>query len=227
VPFEINNNGVYQNYYLPIFPYLLGTLLKMRLELTYGDSPASQKEIKSMGNLFRESLTIDYIRIMRAPEIWRVRGCLDKYYNSANYQFPDYNITNVEEMINNHLPIYSFIENQLALQFATTYDCPISGKTLITIEGINFGPNAIVSIGKNKCEVLSNTYSAENGRFQTIICILPSQIFSNQSNLWQDVRVTNAAHQGLFHEVPSLHYRVAPPVPMRPNGFFLNVYYSF
>mmetsp|Transcript_6182 Transcript_6182/g.8636 ORF Transcript_6182/g.8636 Transcript_6182/m.8636 type:complete len:1059 (+) Transcript_6182:817-3993(+) len=213
VPFNLDGSGVYQINYIPIHDYFSGVLLKMRMELLYGSRYAATNPIRG-STRFREALAIDYVRIVRAPEIWRVRGCLDKYYENSNYQNPDYNVTSIVENINGHLAMYSFIKNTLPLKYATTYDCPVNGGVNIIIDGINFGPYSNVFIGKENCPVVSNTYSEINGREQTIICTLPA--LPTNAPISQRVRVQNAIIPGLFHEVPSLDYRVAPPVLMPP-----------
>lgn len=212
VPFSLDNSGEYQNYYLPIHTYLQGMLLRMRLEIMHIDNIEINPH--KYGPLFQESLVIDHIRIIRAPEVWKVRGCLDKYFESASYQNPQYNISSHVDVINNHLPLYSFTENNLTLKYATTYDCPLKGGIPITIEGINFGFHPNVYIGNKSCQVLSNQVSSIDGRIQQLICTLPS---SEVRTGYQRVRVENGVHPGLFHDLPSsLSYRVAPPVPTRP-----------
>lgn len=210
LPFSLQNDDQYHMYYLPLYNNLIGNLLRMRLEILYGNS-YDANFLSNHGKIFHESLAIDYIRIARAPEIWKVRGCLDKYYESPNYQNPTYNITNVNEMINDHLPIYSFQKNNLSLQFATTYDCPLEGGKLISIEGINFGNSPIVTIGSKLCPIESVSYSDVEGRVQQIFCTLPPGTPGVKK-----VKVMNGIHPGMFFEIPSLVYRIAPPVLSPP-----------
>eukprot|EP01040_Poterioochromonas_malhamensis_P007147 gene7147-7718_t len=207
----IPNDGQYHIYYLPMFNHLIGNLLRMRLEMLYSKS-FDTNFIANHGNLFYEEMSIDYIRIVRAPEIWKVRGCLDKYYESANYQNPLYNITSQVEWINGHLPIYAYVKNNLSYQYATTYDCPLTGNVTISIEGINFGNEPTVYIGKKVCPLISVAYSSIEGRVQQILCTLPPGTPGTKR-----VRIVNGIHPGLLYEVPSLAYRVAPPVIKPPN----------
>eukprot|EP01038_Epipyxis_sp_PR26KG_P006359 gene6359-8759_t len=210
IPFELNNTIGYNDYYLPIHSYLSGVLLRIRLEIIYPSNV--QVEPINRGKRFREGLFIDYIRVARAPEIWRVRGCLDKYYIDPNYLNPNYNVTTRIELINGNLPIRSFVKNNLTLQYATTYDCPNQGGVPIIIEGINFGLNAKVVIGGNICPIQSNNFFETDGRLQIIVCMLPANDNINNSSNRKIVRVENNDQPLLFHEVPSLDYRVAPPV---------------
>jgi hypothetical protein len=76
-PFALNNTGVYMNYYVPIFNSLNGLLVRMRLQLTE-NTPAVNLLSSRSRPTFREALAIDYVRIVRAPEVWRVRGCLER-----------------------------------------------------------------------------------------------------------------------------------------------------
>jgi len=188
----------------------------MRLELQYGNRLSASNPVKGSVS-FQDSLNIDYIRIVRAPEVWRVRGCLDKYYDNTNYQMPTYNVTTVVEYINNHIPIHSFVKNAMGLQYATTYDCPTTGGVPLVIDGINFGPHVNVLVGGQSCPVLSVEYSAERGREQTVVCTLPARSADMTDNLVK-VRVQNAIVPGLFHEVPGVEYRVAPAAPFPPTG---------
>jgi hypothetical protein len=211
LPFKLQTDNQYHTYYLPLYQNLIGNLLRLRMELLFLKSFDSSF-VAAHGQSFHEDLAIDYIRIARAPEIWKVRGCLDKYYESGNYQSPQYNISNVKEMINDHLPIYSFHKYNLSLQFATTYDCPLEGGTLISIEGINFGNNPVVTVDGRTCQLITVSYSLVEGRIQELLCRLPP----GTSGL-KKVRVTNGIHPEMFYEVRSLAYRVAPPVLLLPN----------
>jgi hypothetical protein len=189
----------------------------MRLELQYGNRLSASNPVKGSVS-FQDALSIDYIRIVRAPEIWRVRGCLDKYYDNTNYQAPTYNVTTVVDYINGHLPIYSFIKNALSQQYATTYDCPTTGGVQLTIDGINFGPQVNVWVGGQPCPVSTVEYSATSGRQQTVMCTLPARNTATMVDNPVRVRVQNAIVPGLFQEVPGVEYRIAPAAPFPPTG---------
>mmetsp|Transcript_14047 Transcript_14047/g.30832 ORF Transcript_14047/g.30832 Transcript_14047/m.30832 type:complete len:963 (-) Transcript_14047:82-2970(-) len=208
VPFALRSDNVYHTYYLPISSYLTGMLLRMRIELLYVASEASKR-----GKLFREDLSVDHIRIARAPEVWKVRGCLDKYFSSPNYEDPVYNLTSQVNRINNNLPIRYFRKENMSLQYATTYDCPPAGGAVILIEGINLGLHPTVHVGERSCVVTDVRVRTPEGRVQQISCTLPPGTGAQGP---QRVRVSNGLHPGLLHDVPSLSYRCAPPVPDRP-----------
>eukprot|EP01041_Mallomonas_annulata_P008232 gene8232-16928_t len=212
VPFEINNNGKFNNYYLPIHEYGRGPLVRMRLELLH--SVKAEAYPRHTKPIFREGLAIDYFRIVRAPEVRRVRGCLNTYYPNATLLDPTYNVTNIVTFVNDQLPIRSYIQHEMMLEHATTYDCPPAGLVPITIDGLNFGSSPKVLIGGADCPVISLGTAHEGGRVQSITCLMqPSSGATGPST----VRVQNGILPGLFQEVPYLSCRVAPPAPEAPQ----------
>jgi hypothetical protein len=212
VPFTLDNSGKYSMYYLPIYQYILGPLIRMRLELKPPVEHGTTSLTKaSKSRAYREAMSSDFISIARAPDIWRVRGCLNKYYNERGFSNPMYNVTSQHIMINEQLAIRFFSQNEMTSQFASTYDCPTEGGVSITIEGLNFGSSALVYIGGSECPVTSYGVGAEGGRVDMITCTLPQGAPGMQS-----VLVKNGVFPGLFQEAPSISYRTAPPVPLAP-----------
>lgn len=208
-PFELDNTGVYKNYYLPIHQYLSGPLLTLRFQFP------QEINTKRGARRYREGLSIDYIRIVRSPEVWRTRGCLDKYFGHNNMVVPYYNVTSSTEVINGHLSLYSFVKNQMPeMQYASTYDCPLTGNVNITVDGINFGRNARVFIDQQECPVLEFISNPKDGeRVETLICQLPASKSYGAVN----VRVQNGILPGLFQELSHMfQYRTAPAVPAVP-----------
>ena len=189
VPFSLRNTGQYETYYLPISTYLSGMLLRMRLELVYTDH--SEVNPHKSGKVFREGLYIDHIRVVRAPEVWKVRGCLDKYYPGPSFQEPTYNVTTHINRVNGNLPVHYFSKNNLTLQYASTYDCPLQGGPLLLVEGINFGMHPRVTVGGRDCPVLRNEVWSVEGRVQQLTCRLPPGESGPQR-----VRVLNGVHPG-------------------------------
>lgn len=208
VPFQLQNTGKYQNYYLPINNYFLGKLLRMKVQIErhFENDPISR---------YAEGLSIDYIRIVRAPEILRVRGCLDRYYMTEQRVNATYNVTSITELINGNLPIRSFIKNEMTLPYATTYDCPITGNVNITVEGQNFGKDARIFINGKECPVLSYSRSSrhDEGRIEQLVCNLPSSTTYGPVS----IKVQNGILPGLFEDAPYFAYRAAPPVPNPPD----------
>lgn len=201
-PFSLDNTGMYKTYYLPVFQYILGPILRMRFQFI---------RPRQVSNHFREGLTIDFVRIARAPDIWRVRGCVDKYSDRPSFQILQYNVTAGVTVINEQLPLRYFVQNSMNLQYATTYDCPLTGGTAISVEGQNFGRAARVFVDGNECPVKSHGLGHEGGRVESLVCVLPPGASGTKV-----VRVENGVNPGLFQEVPSLQYRVAPPVMAAP-----------
>jgi len=218
LPFDVDNTGTYKNYYLPIFQYMRGPLIRMRMQIGNDASvkvqPAMPQKHVQKGKAYREGLAVDYIRIVKSPELWRIRGCLDVYYDSANLNDPKYNVTSVVTMINDHLPVFSFVKNQRSNQYATTYDCPLKGGVNVTLQGLNFGANPRIFIGGRECTVLEYAYDAEAGqRVETVVCNLPPSDTPGPVV----VRVQNGVLPGLFQELSNVFsYRQAPPVPKKP-----------
>ena len=88
LPFDIVNMGAYQNYYVPIMTTTRSNLLRLRLELVPETDAESNARAGTTARLYREGMNIDYIRIAQAPEVWRVRGCLDRYFNESIWSRP-------------------------------------------------------------------------------------------------------------------------------------------
>jgi len=249
-PFELsnalNNKGVYKNYYIPIHQFLSGTLLRMRLRLfTQATAPQTDNNLKlndtrldrrgrAMAQ-YREGLAIDYVRVVRAPEIWRVRGCLDVYSKDISFSESVYNTTHKYNFINTQLELRYFEKNAMDLQYARTFDCPVEGGVDIQIDGLNFGPHARVFVGSsetshtiketsygsgreqddgrgNECIVKKFSRDPKNGRIETLICTLPPGTAGPKL-----VRVENENMPGIFQQAPLFSYRVAPPVMNLPR----------
>jgi len=209
VPFSVENTGNYKNYYLPIHEYARGPLVQMRLELQH--SRKNEAHPLRTRPLTREGLAMDYVRIVRAPEVWRVRGCLDSYYSNATLSDRTFNVTGEVHHINDELPIRFFHHHSLTWQYATTYDCPLRGGISLTIDGLHFGDWPQVTVGGEKCEVMSVAEAREGGRVQSVMCVLPPG-----SPGLSVVRVQNGVLPGLFQEVPFLSFRTAPSAPAAP-----------
>jgi hypothetical protein len=212
VPFDIQNDGLYQVLYIPIHTYLSGMLTRMRLELLFTKSRTEYNTNNGAVPVFRETMALDYVTIARRPFIYRVTGCSDKYYDNGNYMNPQYNVSESTVSINGDLVITSVSKLAMDLMYAKTYDCPLEGGTTITVVGINFGKVPIVTVDGVGCLVLTNVVSEDNGRERTITFALP-----RGTNGDKTVRVSNGVHPKMFHEHHALAYRVAPSVPSRPT----------
>lgn len=213
LPFALDNSGKFKNYYLPIYTVLQGSLARMRLQIQH--DIYSGKVTGRARPTFREALAIDYIRIVRGPEVWKVRGCLVKYYDNKDQNFPTYNVTSKELKINDQLPLRYFALEELPLQYASTYDCPRTGNVDLRIDGINFGPRARVWVGANECPVIASGTVAQGSREEYITCRLPPDTTDGTERL-TNIRVESGTLPGLYNTVPYFSYRHAPPAPERP-----------
>lgn len=223
LPFELDNTGKYKNYYLTIHEYLVGPLVQLRFEFFHSQKPDYLSQ-KSRPN-FREAIAIDYVRIVRAPEILKVRGCLDKYFDNPNQNFPQYNVEEKQLVINGQLPIHYFSKKSLdSYKFASTYDCPHEGGIELRVDGVNLGTSPRVFIDDNECHVTMVGSDFEEGsREGYVLCTLPPSTYY-QSGLdisVEDiqpsvVRVESSTLPGLFENRPYFTYRKATPAPSRP-----------
>ena len=205
IPFSIPNTGEFSVVYIPVFQHTLGGLNRARISLSY---PGITSFAHSPSSQF---IAIDYIRFMRAPDIRRVRGCLDKYYSNQNLINAQYNVTSSVERINGHLSLYSFNKNDMSLPFATTYDCPLEGGISIIIEGYNFGSSASALISGQTCPITRHYVSSTDGRLETIVCTLPS----SASGIAM-VEVQNGLHPRINQLLPYLEYRIPASAPEPP-----------
>lgn len=215
VPDDKSINGdmaigsIYHMYYLPVYSIVNGLTVRIRMEFLYNST--NNFFTRPNTKYYRESFALDYIGLVKAPEILFVKGCLEMYSNSRAFDDINYNVTSQIELVNGFLSIYYFIKNPTAnYTYAMTYDCPLSGGIPITVGGYNFGPYANVFINGNTCPITSRVLSATIGGIDYINCILPA---GNTSGFVY-VRIENGELSGLYHTVAYLSYRVRPIAPL-------------
>ena len=211
VPFSLNNLGDYVTYYLPINHRNISTpIVRMRLDLF-------QNALHYTDSLLRlGSFQVDFVRIARAPEVYKVTGCLNLFYSNSSLINPSYSIRSVLQLINGNLPLRYYTQGSAnnSSPYATTYNCPLNGGIKITIVGINFGESAKVLVGSNECPVIHRNSIAKDGIvMDTIICTLPATVSDALSAI---VRVQNGVLPGLFYEYPGIAYGVNPQTPAPP-----------
>ena len=225
IPYTLNNSGLSTMYYIPIGQKVLGPILRMRLDFFREgvDQPSADSGRPT-------HFDIDYIRIARAPEIHRVLGCVDVYYNTSSLEYPAVSVHPVLNSINRHLPLWYFekvrLESAVA-QYATTFGCPLSGGVNISVEGVNFGSNPRVFVAGVECYVYELVLTATADQLDEAHCLLPGSTTHRAAGavppgtlapgLGASVRVQNGAHPGLFYEYPGLTYRSAPGVIYPPT----------
>lgn len=207
------NTNEYTSYVLPIGSVFYGKLLQFRLEFIYDES------LNSNGKLFRDSFLIEYAAIAKRPEITMVIGCIDKYSIDRTFNTTFFNVTTIEDWINNQLQVSSYVKSYdifNEFKYAMTFDCSRNPLDLvnITIKGYNFGISSSVTIDSNPCPVLiQEQNSSLYDGMDYIICSLPPvmRIDIPSDRDYSIVRVENNFLSGLFHEVPYLQYRIKPP----------------
>ena len=216
VPFILNNTGDYITYYLPMTVRDITSPPVIRVRLNFFPALISSPSILTELGSFQ----IDFVRIARAPEIFRVTGCLDLYFSNSSLLEPSYSLNSVVDIINGNLPNSYYTMGHIIpvnKLYASTYSCPRDGGLDITIQGSNFGESANVLIGANSCLVISREKIRIGGVvFDTIICTLPA---TNSALLTSHikVRVQNGVLPNLFDEYPGLQYEMVPYPPTAPN----------
>eukprot|EP00638_Chattonella_subsalsa_P000403 CAMPEP_0117769996 /NCGR_PEP_ID=MMETSP0947-20121206/23453_1 /TAXON_ID=44440 /ORGANISM="Chattonella subsalsa, Strain CCMP2191" /LENGTH=979 /DNA_ID=CAMNT_0005594775 /DNA_START=113 /DNA_END=3052 /DNA_ORIENTATION=- len=202
VEFDLIPDGHSHTYYIPIHQVFSGKLTRIRfhpsIENKDGYSP-------NYGHAF----TIDWIRIIKAPTVRMVTGCIDQYFTDGNLYDPLASITLGTTPINDFLikreTIYSTPPDR---PYATTYNCLQAGGQAVVIRGTNFGASVpIISIGNSLCEDIictsSDTYCS---------CITPTNAGGAQT-----VTLTNAEYPGLVEEVEYLQYQTPPDQILMPS----------
>ncbi len=159
IPFDeqVVGDGKYRIYHARVWKRAKGTLQQLRL------LPAVVETEDDLVRNFR----IDWVRIVKAPTIRKVEGCIDKYFNSSNLGFGDDqaggSLTSTRAYDGAFVhrgsgggfasisfqPVYangnghqigSTIFSQMDEKpYSTTYNCRRSGKEIIRITGSNLG----------------------------------------------------------------------------------------
>ena len=158
--FVVNDNA-YHTYVVPIYTKVSGNVSQFRL------FPALLLENQGGDNVDRSfgSFAIDWIRVVRAPQIHKVEGCIDKYFPNNNFlvgmeprehreakRSDGYYLRrglgvgnkNVSTEIysvnaNRHNVTRTYFHRIENMPFGQTYNCPRSGGITILIQGTDFG----------------------------------------------------------------------------------------
>lgn len=173
IPFTLDNSGQFQMYYIPLGQSIQAMILRLRLDffrqgINTGNAAA--------GGARPTHFDIDYIRIARAPEVHRVTGCIDVYYGQSSLSQPFVSVYPQVNWINHHLPLWYFAKIPLpaaVAPYATTYDCPLSGNVMLTVEGINFGSAPRIFIAGVECYVTALAPAPDAHALDSAQCLLP------------------------------------------------------
>jgi hypothetical protein len=196
----------YHLYYIPTFPVLDALVTQIRFEFPYNLSFYEQsRNIKYI----KERFAIDFIGVVKAPQIIGVSGCLEKYSKDPSFSDVKYNVTSQVEFINKILPIHYFTKNIGYEDYAyvLTFDCPADGGNPITITGYDFGEHSNVYIDSKPCPLIQQYQGVDGRLYDTITCKLPSATVAGPVY----VRVENGRYPGLSSEAAYLSYRTSPP----------------
>ena len=218
--FDLVNDGQWHTYDVPIHEKLQGSLSQIRLHpgieapavtgVTAGGPPPT------LGNAF----VIDWVRIVIAPTVRRVTGCIDKFYQNENLGSPTAPLQPVPALTNGYLQsistVYSDIPPAEAM-YGTTYNCPRRGGEMITIVGTYLGTEgSTVTIGGVPC--LATQHAAPE---TVMMCAVPprSAATASAAGGWRDldVEVRLGDYPQLFTVSPYLSYQTPAPVMHRPT----------
>ncbi|KAG5190278.1 hypothetical protein JKP88DRAFT_299373 [Tribonema minus] len=216
IDFAIIGDGAFHTYYIPVSETFSGLVTQLRVRpgiegaAVPGGAPASPAPQLS------DTFIIDWVRVARSPHVYRVRGCVDRYFPgtaaAANFTSPSAPLSTDDWLINDSLAVGAthFGIDNAALPYATTYNCPRGGGYELSITGTNFGAaGAVVTVGGRACAGVRHAAPQTQ-----LTCTLPPAADAALllSNGTVAVRVTSGLLPGLWDEVPYLSYATAPPV---------------
>lgn len=221
IPFKLDNTDQYVTYYVPLnLADPPREIMRMRLDFL----PAVPN---SYSVAVLSEFLIDFIRTVKRPEILRVTGCLDLFYNSSSLDTSEasYFVMPEQVLVNGFLPLryYCLPLNRSTAntyQYATTYNCPAEGGVNIKISGHNFGGHERVFIGSNECPVISRVdIGGPKGEGREVVseiqCALPPAA-STSTSLLSTVRVQSGVLPKLFDDFEGLQYAKYPQRPSVP-----------
>jgi hypothetical protein len=225
---EIVNDNSWAQYAFPVenlrahVPSSSNALLQLRL-FPATNLPIEEASVgvvdmhKSYGSVHPGNVDIDYIRVVNAPTITRIDGCMRvDGPKMAAYQSLSLT-TKLNGITYRDRPAQQYFENSTmydaklqpsfndGLPFSTTYGCHPNGGETIIIQGFHFGTRVpTIMIGDNACQAVIQLESQQKVQCVTPPAAAPSQRF--QSLSWALVRVINAEHVTLEDAEPALSY---------------------
>ncbi|CAM9683580.1 unnamed protein product, partial [Pylaiella littoralis] len=239
--FEVFNDDAFHVYYVPIHRTFQGVLTQLRLRPGVEAEEAVGRRNASLSPRRGDAFEVDWIRIVGAPHVKRVRGCID-----VAYEWPDTpasgrgsaglsNITAANILVNGFLQLgRTFFGTVEGAEYGTTKSCSRKGGENITVAGEAFGPaNAKVFIDGSPCSRVVHTPGNEETE---LTCISPaitaigaaamSAAASGGENgtygfflseEWAStIEVVNGRMPGLTHAVRYLSYQAPPPPIEKP-----------
>jgi len=122
--FDLTNDGQFHTYYLPVKEVLMGRMTQMRLVVAQEREGEEGVSNSSVGASKGESMAIDYIRIIKAPIINKVSGCVDVFAENPNFDPLYSNVSRTDSIINQYLRMTSTeFHSMSGMEYGKTYNC--------------------------------------------------------------------------------------------------------
>ena len=160
----------------------------------------------------------EQVRIVIAPTVRRVTGCIDKFYQDGNLGSPTAPLEPLPALTNGYLrSMKTLYADMPEAPYATTYNCVRRGGETITIVGTYLGTEgSTVSVGGVPC------LATQHAAAETVMtCIVPPRPAATASAAggWRDldVEVRLGDYPQLYTVSPYLSYQTPAPVMHRPT----------
>jgi hypothetical protein len=161
------------------------------------------------------SISIDWIRLVRAPVLKRITGCSANQYSSdplfQNDISDDIFASMVKANESQHSSTNLTRHNLNELPFARTFNCNRSGGDNVTIEGLRLGFGTQVYIDGFPCKKVRHN---PNYPEKLLTCITPKYTQRNNMDSMVEVEVRNGIMSGLSDVRRFLRYANPPPAPV-------------
>ena len=243
VPFDVDGDGQYHIHYVPIWEVYKGKVVQLRVfpvldARSSGGSAADRAGLgAAAGGAGRvgvgDSFSIDWIKVVKAPTIFKVEGCINRYSTSHNLADPALNTSVVVHTAHAHrysakweedrsIPsgvrrgrthLFTF-QQTIGLQtsprpYATTYNCLRGGGERVTLTGTNFG------VFRPTWTQDTATVTVDGRPCTDVVMTVPqTQLQCNLppgTRVGAAVRLANGAMPGLYDLKPYVSYAAPPP----------------
>ncbi|CAM9411419.1 unnamed protein product, partial [Sphacelaria rigidula] len=164
--FEIVNDDAFHVYHIPIHRSLQGILTQLRLRVGLEAAEDPGRTSASLSPKRGDAFEIDWIRVVRAPNVKRIRGCIDVSYlppstPEMGRAVAVFNGTARNVMVNGFLELgrtsLGRVEDAV---YGTTKSCQREGGEMITLFGAAFGKDSaqarVNKTGKTNLVVTKN-----------------------------------------------------------------------
>ncbi|KAF0694166.1 Aste57867_14926 [Aphanomyces stellatus] len=200
--FPITSDATQHVYYVPLYTSYQGEVSRIRF------FPC---RTKARGG---QTFHIDWIVLAKAPTITKVRGCIDRYFQSSDLRTPVAAVSLVTTLTNSIHPVFNTFFQTMNLPYATTYNC-MAGDT-VRIQGRNFGDSALARINGVPCSnqplISTPLIAADRSNEEVISCVVPPGPPGPVV-----VTIQNEQYRGLQFDGPLLAYAVPANVVAPPT----------